>query len=394
MLNILFYYNSDFDPITGGVGRVSNVLAEYFESKGHQVFFLSKDKSATYKDKRQFFLLDGKEYHSDDNINYFLQFLKKYNIDILINQSAMSREASKLAYHATELNIPVLSVIHNSLIGSIENFSAVYFNRFKKIHLHKLLSLTDNKIIKKFILSIYKFKYLNHYKELCKNSSKVILLSNSFFSEIEFFTGSGYEDKLVAIPNPVSFEGENDGMNTFDKKKELLYVGVVNFFHKRVDLLLQIWVKISDKYPEWSLKIVGGGVDLEEAKKMSSDLELKNITFTGFQNPQEFYKNASIFCMTSSSEGFGIVLVEAMQHGVVPVAFNSYLSIEDIIDTNKNGILVDSFDIEKYAQELSKLMDNDEYRINLAQAAIQKSKKFSKEAIGERWEALFAEVKN
>lgn len=47
--------------------------------------------------------------------------------------------------------------------------------------------------------------------------------------------------------------------------------------------------------------------------------------------------------MASAFEGFGLVLVEAMSYGVVPMAFNSFSNCSDIIDDDKNGILVTPF---------------------------------------------------
>lgn len=390
----MFFYNSTLDPLTGGIGRVSNVLAEYFESKGCKVYFLSRVNDSSYKEQRQYYLIDDREYLSKENIEYFKSFLINNKIDILINQSGMSQEASRLAYFAKELEIPVISVIHNTLIGSIQNFSSAYYDRFKKFHLQKVLFITDKRMVKGLILSIYKQKYKNHYKELCNKSSKVILLSKAFFAEIKFFTGSEYKYKLMDISNPVSFGTDYSILSDLDKRKELLYVGVVNFSQKRVDLLLQIWEKVSIHYSDWNLKIVGEGVDFEKAKKLCIDMKLKNVSFMGFQNPQEYYKKASIFCMTSSFEGFGIVLVEAMQHGAVPIAFNSYLSITDIIDDHKNGILIPPFDIENYVKELSKLMVDKEYRDDLAKSAMEKSKKFSIDRIGKKWERLLLEYTN
>ena len=98
--------------------------------------------------------------------------------------------------------------------------------------------------------------------------------------------------------------------------------------------------------------------------------------------------------MTSSSEGFGVVLIEAMQNGAVPIAFNSYLSITDIIDNTKNGILVTPMDIDEYVDKLSILIDNNDLRLQLAKEGLIKSKKFSIEIIGNKWLKLFDEVKN
>ena len=102
------------------------------------------------------------------------------------------------------------------------------------------------------------------------------------------------------------------------------------------------------KYEDWSLIIVGGGRQLDEMRQLAANLKLVNVKFEGFQDPKSYYERASIFCMTSSYEGFGIVLVEAMQYGVVPMAFNSYISVTDIIENGVMVFLIEPFDIDAY----------------------------------------------
>lgn len=62
---------------------------------------------------------------------------------------------------------------------------------------------------------------------------------------------------------------------------------------------------------------------------------MERVVFTGWQDPESFYRDASILCLTSDFEGWGMVLTEAMTFGAVPVAFNSYAAITDIIDDGK-----------------------------------------------------------
>lgn len=61
-------------------------------------------------------------------------------------------------------------------------------------------------------------------------------------------------NKVIAIPNPVSF---NSNHCTRSKEQEILYVGRIDFYQKKIDILLQIWKNIFNKYPDWKLTIVG-----------------------------------------------------------------------------------------------------------------------------------------
>lgn len=72
-------------------------------------------------------------------------------------------------------------------------------------------------------------------------------------------------------------------------------------------------------------------------KEMAHKLNLKNISFEGFQEPEPYYARSSLFCLTSTFEGFGLVLAEAMQHGCVPLAFDSYPGSQRHYPARKNG---------------------------------------------------------
>ena len=175
----------------------------------------------------------------------------------------------------------------------------------------------------------------------------------------------------------------------YNKTKTLLYVGRIDFSQKRVDILIEIWNRLFKKFPEWKMVIVGAGPDLAKAKEIANNLGTQRIYFEGRQNPEPFYEKASIFCMTSSFEGFGLVLVEAQTYGVVPVAFNSFASVSDIIQNGETGFLVDPFDKKKYVEVLSDLMNNKEKLLSISKNCMEAAKKFNLEEIGNQWIDLF-----
>ncbi len=78
---------------------------------------------------------------------------------------------------------------------------------------------------------------------------------------------------------------------------------------------------------------------------------IPNIRFVGYQDPLPYQLESSISCMTSLYEGWGMVLTEAMQCGAVPIAFNSFASVTDVIDHGRNGILVKPFSIKQYEKK-------------------------------------------
>ena len=131
---------------------------------------------------------------------------------------------------------------------------------------------------------------------------------------------------------------------------------------------------------------MGGGSDQSMYEQMVIDMQLKRVTFYGFQNPEEYYKKSEIFCMTSYYEGFPMVFVEAMQYDCVPFAFNSFASLTDVIDDGENGIIIPPFDEDEYADRIVKFV-NMSYaqQLTFRRNAIEKSKTFSVENIGKKW---------
>lgn len=149
-----------------------------------------------------------------------------------------------------------------------------------------------------------------------------------------------------------------------------------------------MWHKLYLQFPEWSLKIVGGGDELITIKEMSRKLGLDRISFEGFKDPTNAYQTASIFCMTSAFEGFPMVLPEAMQNGVVPVIFDSYLSAKDLIVDGESGFLIKPFDLDDYCFKIRLLINDHELRYKMAKTAFFKAQEFSISNIGAVWLTL------
>ena len=113
------------------------------------------------------------------------------------------------------------------------------------------------------------------------------------------------------------------------------------------------------------------------------------MQFFGKVKPDEYYKKAKIFHMTSAFEGFGNVLIEAQSYGCLPMLFDSYAAASD----NQNGILIKAFDCNEYAAETKKLMDNPVKTSELALNAYENVLRFSYEETYKKWEKVFETLK-
>ena len=97
--------------------------------------------------------------------------------------------------------------------------------------------------------------------------------------------------------------------------------------------------------------------------------DIQRVCFKGFQvsPPIQHYKEASIFLLTSDLEGFGLVVIESMSYGVVPVVYGSYEAIYDIIDNGKSGLItLIPYNSQKTIDCISLLIENEKLRKEMA----------------------------
>ena len=215
-----------------------------------------------------------------------------------------------------------------------------------------------------------------------------VILAESFRKPFLHFTGIKNPRKLFAINNPLTIRFDGKGK----KENVILYCGRLDEHQKCVSRVLDVWRMVMDALPDWRLEIVGDGPDRMRYEEQAAHLH--RVSFVGFQRPESYYAKAKILVMTSDFEGWGLVLVEAMSYGCVPVALGSYEAVWDVINDGVNGIVVPiPFNIQYFASSVL-LLVKDAYRLNqLAEQAMASSRRFSVEATVDKWEVVFHQVK-
>jgi glycosyltransferase involved in cell wall biosynthesis len=96
--------------------------------------------------------------------------------------------------------------------------------------------------------------------------------------------------------------------------------------------------------------------------------------------------------MTSAYEGFPMALLESQQQGVVPVAFDTFASLHDIVEDGVNGLVIPPGDLGAYARCLMGLMADRNRREDMAMNGVQSCRKYSEDAIAKQWVDLFEAV--
>ena len=97
--------------------------------------------------------------------------------------------------------------------------------------------------------------------------------------------------------------------------------------------------------------------------------------------------------MTSAYEGFPMTILETMQCGCPPIAFDTFSAINDVIDNGKNGIIVENGNKKRYVEQLYQLMKDETLRNRMAVYGMQSIQQFSIENVTRIWYNYFDKLK-
>ena len=92
--------------------------------------------------------------------------------------------------------------------------------------------------------------------------------------------------------------------------------------------------------------------------------------------------------MTSHTESFGIVLLEAMSHGIPCIAYSSAEGAREIISSGKNGYLIKNRNYKAMIKKIEDLMKKEDIRKEIGTNARKSIKPYTKEVVQEDWYQL------
>lgn len=391
-MNICFAYITPFHPERGGIGRVTHVLTQEFQKRGHSIYYLIYPCAITIRHEFDYpaplTYLPSSETLSVENIEAYKQYLRNNKIDIVINQSGNFSD-SLLWVKCRELDIPIISVLHANPWVSYTHFWHANIIPLKNdCALEKIKRIARILLYPKLKLQLRQHR-INHFKTILPLTDKVCMLSKNYYSELDEIY-PGFKSKYLAIQNPNSYS-ESQTHRISPKKKQIIFIGLFGAQKKEI-LILKIWKRIYRDFPEWNLVIIGDGPIVRKNKLLNTAKKLDRVSFTGFVNPLNYQLESSILCMTSMYEGWPMVLTESMQCGVVPILFNSFAAAREIVKNNETGMLIKPFSLAEYEIKLRELMSNDSLREKMSDAARLSIKRFDIKKIADKWEKAINEI--
>ena len=375
-MNILFITPSEVQPLNGGIERITYSLSQALsEYNGHTCYFRSLKDNQT---KAQ-----------------WSEYISGNVIDVIVAQGADKRIAQLLPtlreiIDGIDRKIILLFVFHSNpgVELATMDYSALFYRITHGIDLKANLQQLAWQLLKPLICSSMVSHLRTKYRVPYDYADKIVLLSPRFIPEYRAISG-GDEKQFTAISNMLSFAEDTKPVK---KEKIILVVSRMEERQKRIKLALKIWKKTV--HDNWQLKIVGAGEDLNYYKSLAKKWQISDISFEGRQNPLPYYQKAPVFIMTSAFEGWGLTLTEAQQCGCVPIVFDTYASLPDIVTDGRNGFVIPEGDIDQYVARLTQLMRDEDLRNQMAKDAMMDCQRYTPQKVAEQWNNLFNELVN
>lgn len=388
-MHILFI-NYNF-PGQGGVETATATLGNAFQRSGKTVSIIkfrsteSGDNSKIDPNVKVDQFPDAQKLNSHINLVFLQNYICEEKVDLIINQEIYSDMYLLLQKVNNRPRRGIITVEHNAPDAKIEILRNYLKNEkrgnslkgYIKPFFHHYLLYRANQHEKK------------RHKILYDISSKYVLLSKKYKGTFEHLISDVNLTKLCFIPNPTNFDLLRGEGRISKKKKTIIFVGRLDNPQKGIDRLLEVWKAVFSEHPSWELLIIGDGPDRKMLEEYVSAQGIQRVNFLGHQSSVlTFYRSASIICLTSTVEGFPLVLIEAMAQGVVPVVYESFKAASDIIENNISGFTIEAFNEDYYISKLKLLMSSADMLHQMSTNAKSHSDRFNISKTLERWELI------
>lgn len=352
--------------LSGGTERVSTSIANALQQNGYHVFMLN-----LWQGENPFFSLHS----AIENHQLFSQkksFVKNYvqvvlslrkfiqanDIDILVDVECMLAMFSVPALWRFKVHHICWEHFHfkQDLGKKTRNWS----RQLALVFAHDIVVLTERD---KNFWQKGQWKFFSFFTKLFSKRANVQVIHNpSPYQNIQSF---------VQIENKI-----------------FLSVGRLTY-QKGFDLLLAAWAKAVTQMPKgWRLQIVGSGEDQETLQKLTKHLKIEDsVLFLGNTSQiQDFYQQASFYCLSSRFEGLPMVLLEAQSFGLPVIAFDCDCGPAEIITENQNGFLCPPQTIDALSEKiiLASQLNKAKYT-KMSMSAKKNTQRFELENILLRW---------
>lgn len=232
-------------------------------------------------------------------------------------------------------------------------------------------------------------KYVARLKNAIRNLNYLVALGPGSRENYENWFSDNKKTKIVEIPNIL--EKNSDNISTLSGHT-LVSTGRMHPV-KGFDDLLKVVKKVSEKIPDVKLNLVGGGEEYDTLKKQAKEMKIDDIVnmpgMVSGEEVNEFMIKSDIYVMTSHTECFPMVLLEASACGLPLVAFDVPVGPKALIREGDNGYLIKDRNIDEMADKIIGLFENQEKMKELGRNAKENVNQYLPDNVMKKWYDIF-----
>lgn len=367
----------------GGAERIlsdkMNYMVDHF---GYDVYVITCYQNQQ-KNPNTYYLSD-KVNQINLNIPFYLQYRYHYPKRLWVKWTVYRSLINKLRETVKQINPDVLVAL-SYFMSDVVTGIRCHAVKLVESHEARPFILSDEGLSRSFFSKAYMKIYRKIYLKKLEHQSDVIVTLTTADAK-EWVKAKRVEvvPNFTVLPVIKLSSCEN---------KRVIAVGRL-VWQKGFDRLIESWFLVHKKHPDWHLDIFGSGTMEQKLNSMIHSYGLGNVVtihpYT--QSINKEYSNSSIIALSSRYEGFGLVLLEAMQSGLPCVTFDCPYGPSDVVSDNKNGFVVKNGDISAFADKLCILMENADLRQSFSQASVMRSKLFNRDVVMQQWKVLIEEL--
>jgi glycosyltransferase involved in cell wall biosynthesis len=163
---------------------------------------------------------------------------------------------------------------------------------------------------------------------------------------------------------------------------------------KQFDHLILAWAQISKQHLAWRLEIYGDGNKKSALESLIKDNNLSNSVHLmgNTKNLLHIMRAASIYCMTSMTDCFPMVLLEAKQAGLPIISYDCPYGPKNIIHHNSDGLLIEKDNIRAFSNATEKLIMSTKIREKMSINSFKNFEEYSSDNVVKLWFNLFTQL--
>lgn len=317
--------------------------------------------------------------------------IKYLMTDLKPNKQELKQSLKKLKlitfFKELKKSLKILKLKKNLMIEAIKNCDSDVIISTRDIHNNWLSKYGRDKTLK----IGWEHNHHHNNKRYINKVTKSVLGLDYFVlvsKDLTKFYSEKLKDKKVKcvyIPNSINFfPQEKAKLET----ENLISIGRLSHEKGYLDLI-DIFKELHQKYPDSKLNIIGDGPDRKKIEKKIRDNKLEDyIILHGFQEKEyinKYLEKSSVYIMTSYTESFGLVLLEAFAYGIPCVAYSSAEGANEIISDNWDGYLIKDRDENKMVKRICELLSNRNRRLIMGANGIKKAQEFNTQKTKQKW---------